>query len=188
MFSLIVGIAAAVMTCIIFLIRWNSLLDKEVQLRTKRLEDSNKQITVTNVELEKANIKLQNQKKMQKEFINIAAHELRTPIQPILGLTEFVKNKTMDGEQKELLDIVIRNTKKLKNLAENILDLTKIESNSLHLNKERFDIVKLLVEIVNELQNNLYNNKEIVLEFDGENTDSIIIYATKFGFPKLFPI
>ncbi len=53
---------------------------------------------------------------MQKEFINIAAHELRTPIQPILGLSEIVRDKIKDRDQMELLDIIIRNTKRLKNL------------------------------------------------------------------------
>ncbi|MDQ6724417.1 MAG: hypothetical protein M3Z01_09175 [Thermoproteota archaeon] len=53
---------------------------------------------------------------MQKEFINIAAHELRTPIQPILGLSEIVRIKIKDRDQLELLDIIIRNTKRLKNL------------------------------------------------------------------------
>ncbi len=65
---------------------------------------------------------------MQREFINIAAHELRTPIQPILGLTEIVKNKTKDREQKELLSIVISNANRLKKLSEDVLDVTKIES------------------------------------------------------------
>ncbi len=59
---------------------------------------------------------LQIQDKMQKEFINIAAHELRTPIQPILGLSEIVRIKIKDRDQLELLDIIIRNTKRLKNL------------------------------------------------------------------------
>ena len=69
--------------------------------------------------------------KMQKEFINIAAHELRTPIQPILGFSYIVKDKTKDVEQKDLLDIIIKNANKLKNLTEDILDVTKIEANKL---------------------------------------------------------
>ncbi|HET7391229.1 MAG TPA: histidine kinase dimerization/phospho-acceptor domain-containing protein, partial [Nitrososphaeraceae archaeon] len=54
--------------------------------------------------------------KMQKEFINIAAHELRTPMQPILGLTGIVRSKTKDPEERELLDVVIRNAKRLQKL------------------------------------------------------------------------
>ena len=53
--------------------------------------------------------------RMQKEFIDVAAHELRTPIQPILGLTEILRSKTRedDDEQNKLLDAVIRNAKRL---------------------------------------------------------------------------
>ena len=80
---------------------------------------------------------------MQKEFINTAAHEMRTPIQPIMSLSDLLKNKINDKEQKELLDIILRNAKKLKKLTEDILDVTKIEGNTLHLNKE-LPIVDLL--------------------------------------------
>jgi signal transduction histidine kinase len=165
MFSLIAGITAAIMMLTIFLIRWNSILDKEVKTRTKELEESNKQTSLTNLKLETANEQLKVHDNMQKEFINIAAHELRTPIQPIMGLSEIVKNKTNDKEQKELLDIIIRNTKKLKNLAEDLLDVSKIESNSLTLNKEKFDINQLILNVITDVQNNLHGKKKIRFEY-----------------------
>jgi two-component system sensor histidine kinase VicK len=77
--------------------------------------------------------------KMQKDFINIAAHELRTPIQPILGLSEAVLSKSKDETQKELLEVVVRNAKRLTTLIENILDVTRIENQSLSLRKERLN-------------------------------------------------
>ena len=160
MFSLVAGITAAIMMLTIFLIRWNSILDKEVKTRTKELEESNKHISLTNMKLETANEQLKVHDNMQKEFINIAAHELRTPIQPIMGLSEIVKNKTNDKEQKELLDIIIKNTKKLKNLAEDLLDVSKIESNSLTLKKEKFDFNQLMLNVITEVQNNLAQQKE----------------------------
>ena len=49
---------------------------------------------------------------MQKEFINVAAHELRTPIQPILGITEVLKSRIKDKDQSESLDVLIRNAKR----------------------------------------------------------------------------
>ena len=70
---------------------------------------------------------LQVNDRMQKEFINVAAHDLRTPITPIIGLTTLVKNKLKDEEQIRLLDVVIDNGKKLHSLSENILTLIKIE-------------------------------------------------------------
>ncbi len=116
---------------------------------------------------------------MQKEFINIAAHELRTPIQPILGLSEIVKNKIKDKEEKELLDVIIKNTKRLKNLTEDILDITRFESSKLHLHKEEFNLDELIQTIIKEFENSLNDNKKIKFEFKNNNIDPIIAYADK---------
>ncbi|HEY9492882.1 MAG TPA: histidine kinase dimerization/phospho-acceptor domain-containing protein, partial [Nitrososphaeraceae archaeon] len=100
-------------------------------------------------QIKEAHEQLKIHDKMQKEFINIAAHELRTPIQPILGLTEFVYSKITDTNQRELLDAVIRNAKRLQQLTEDILDITRIESKSLKLKKEVFalnDIIPSIIE------------------------------------------
>jgi two-component system, OmpR family, sensor histidine kinase VicK len=66
--------------------------------------------------------------KMQQEFINVAAHELRTPIQPILGLADILRSKKTDDEEAKYLDVIIRNAKRLQRLTEDILDISRIES------------------------------------------------------------
>ena len=66
----------------------------------------------------------------------------RTPIQPIMSLSDLLKNKINDKEQKELLDIILKNAKKLKKLTEDILDVTKIEGNKLNLSKKELLIVR----------------------------------------------
>jgi two-component system, OmpR family, sensor histidine kinase VicK len=88
--------------------------------------------------------------KMQEEFINIAAHELRTPIQPILGLTQVIRSNAKDAEQCKLLDLTIRYTKRLQRLTEEILDVTKIESHSLNIKKEWFNLNDMISNIVND--------------------------------------
>jgi two-component system, OmpR family, sensor histidine kinase VicK len=90
--------------------------------------------------------------KMQKDFINIAAHELRTPIQPILGLSEAVLSKSKDETQKQLLQVVVRNAKRLTTLIENILDVTRIENQSLSLRKERLNINGIILNILDEYE------------------------------------
>ena len=92
--------------------------------------------------------------KMQREFINIAAHELRTPIQPILGLTEIIRSRTKDAEHVKLLEAVSRNTKRLQRLTEDILDVTKIESQSLVLRKEQFNLNDVIVNAIDDLMTN----------------------------------
>jgi two-component system, OmpR family, sensor histidine kinase VicK len=90
---------------------------------------------VLNEELKKTDDRQKEFIKMQQEFINVAAHELRTPIQPILSLTEVLRSKIKDNEQEELLAVIIRNAKRLGQLTQNILDVTRIESQSLQLKK-----------------------------------------------------
>ncbi|MFL6344449.1 MAG: ATP-binding protein [Nitrososphaeraceae archaeon] len=86
--------------------------------------------------------------KMQKEFINIAAHELRTPIQPILSLSGVLRSTTKDTSQYELLDAIIRNAKRLRQLTEDVLDVARIESKLLTLRKNHFDLKKLILNTI----------------------------------------
>jgi two-component system, OmpR family, sensor histidine kinase VicK len=94
---------------------------------------------------------LKYQDKMQKEFINIAAHELKTPIQPILGITQILRSQIKDVKQQELLEITIRNAKRLQRLSNDILDITKIEGKSLELNKEDFNLNDVVINAINDL-------------------------------------
>jgi two-component system, OmpR family, sensor histidine kinase VicK len=86
--------------------------------------------------------------KMQKEFIDIAAHELRTPIQPILSLSGVLRSTTKDTSQYELLDAIIRNAKRLRQLTEDVLDVAGIESKLLTLRKNHFDLKKLILNTI----------------------------------------
>jgi two-component system, OmpR family, sensor histidine kinase VicK len=93
--------------------------------------------------------RLKDHDKIQREFINIAAHELRNPIQPILGLSNHLMNrKGRDREEKELLDTINRNAKRLQRLTESILDITRIEGKSLKLHKEKANLSNLISDIV----------------------------------------
>ena len=90
--------------------------------------------------------KITNSDKVREDFVNICAHELRSPIQPILGLSILVKNKITDANQREILDVIIRNAKRLKRLADDLLEVTKIESNLIKLDKEKFNLNDFLNE------------------------------------------
>jgi hypothetical protein len=79
--------------------------------------------------------KVTNNDQVKEDFVNICAHELRSPIQPILGLSILVKNKITDANQREILDVIIRNARRLKRLADDLLEVTKIESNLIKLDK-----------------------------------------------------
>jgi signal transduction histidine kinase len=88
-------------------------------------------------QLEQANEKLQMHDMLQREFINIAAHELRTPTQAILGYAELTQMPDSNLNKDEALSKIMKNAKRLQSLTEDILDVTRIESQTLKLNKAR---------------------------------------------------
>jgi signal transduction histidine kinase len=104
-------------------------------------------------ELQRANEQLKNLDRLKDEFINVAAHELRTPIQPILSLSEVLQSKIKDAKQQELLEPIVRNARRLQRLTQDLLDVSKIESQSLTLNKERFSLNDLICSILDEYKN-----------------------------------
>jgi two-component system, OmpR family, sensor histidine kinase VicK len=129
--------------------------------------------------LEKSFETIQSHEKIQRDFINIAAHELRTPIQPILGFTQHLKNKITDKEQLGYLDVIDRNTKRLKKLAEDILEISKIENNLFGINKEHFKIKEIIHQLICDYKREI-ETKNIELEFTNPLiNDDLIIYADK---------
>jgi two-component system, OmpR family, sensor histidine kinase VicK len=136
-------------------------------------------------DIKKAHGQLKLHSKAQKEFINVAAHELRTPIQPILGLSQLLLSKSGNIEQySELLSIINRNAKRLNRLSDDILDATKIESKSLKLKKEQFDINDIIInamddmilskDLVNKNVQLLYQPQVILLEADKGRISQVI--------------
>src|SRR5690606_38950756 len=133
------------------------------------LRQTNESLIESNIKLERANEQLDEHDKMQREFINIAAHELRTPVQPLLGIAELLKDRSesekaggvlMSREEVEMLE---RNAKRLEKLTQNILDVTRIESNKLVLNKERFDMNEKILNTIRDMKAGL--TKDITINF-----------------------
>ena len=92
---------------------------------------------------------------LEKDFINFAAHELRNPVQPIIGFSELLYSKIENQEHRRLLDEVILNARRLEKLARVMLDVTRIENNSLILTKETVDTAKVVKDIVDSYNQNL---------------------------------
>jgi signal transduction histidine kinase len=181
-FTLLAGTTAAIVALIIFLIKWSNTLQSEVKRRTKELDESNKQFALTNKKLESANEQLKVHDSMQKEFINIAAHELRTPIQPIVSLTEVLRSKIEDTQQVDLLSIITRNAKRLQRLTEDILDVSRIESHSLKLNKERFNLDDLISSVIDDYRNRIEkDNIAVKLLYEPNNKDNNIFVEADRG-------
>jgi signal transduction histidine kinase len=137
-----------------------------------RLRESNEMLTIQYE-------KVKASEKMKEEFINIAAHELRTPIQPILGLTDIIYSKVKDEELHELLGIIMRNAKRLQRLTNNLLDITKIESQSLLLKKEKLNLNILISEVLKDYVNKQKNQQKIEIVYDFKHKEDINIEADR---------
>jgi signal transduction histidine kinase len=176
---LLAGPTGASAILIIFLVLWNSSLGKEVKKRTRELQESNRLLGVTNEQLRERD-------RLQNEFINIAAHEMRTPIQPILGLSEIMREKILniaEQLQKEEKDEVVY--KQLQNSSSVPTRSNSIfRSSSLSLSVEK---IIPMVEIINrnakrleKLTNNLLdvtrieNNNSLELRKERFTIDSVI--------------
>ena len=130
-------------------------------------------------QLKEANEQLKQHDKMQKEFINLAAHELRTPIQPIIGFTEIVSSKIKDTDQRELLDAVTRNAKRLQRLVDDIIDVTKIESQSLKLNKEELNLNHVITNIIDDYNTLIVSGNHKVKLYFNPFKETLLIKADK---------
>jgi two-component system sensor histidine kinase VicK len=126
--------------------------------------------------------KLEAHDEMQKEFINIAAHELRTPIQPILGLSVILQDSVHKDPEKAFVDIILRNARRLEKLTEDLLDVTRIESHSLHLNKVLFNLKDVMVAQVKDHQKRAddnrielhYEDKDVTVKADKARITQVI--------------
>ncbi len=172
-YLLIAGITTTIVILVLFLVKLNSILNGQVKRRTKDLEESNKRLKIAN---EKLNI----HDKMQKDFINIAAHELRTPTQAISGNLELIKMTYVPsifqtsppdkigikGELERLvkdedrlhdftytLVSTHRNAQRLEKLVNDILDTARIEGNRLELHKESFNLNEKIQNVIKDIHN-----------------------------------
>ena len=164
MFSLLTGTTAAIIVLVFLLRKWYSILQEEVIKRTRDLNDSN-------YKLMKANESLKIKDEAQNEFINVAAHELRTPIQPILNAIYLLQSANLSTVKKnQYMDIIKRNTEKLGSLAEDILDVTRIESNSLKLMNERLNLYDLIINSIEEYRRDIQLiYKDLTVNYENSN-------------------
>jgi signal transduction histidine kinase len=163
------------------ILSWNKSLKASVRNRTLELKSANDSLTETNRLLAAANEQLKVHDRMQKEFINVAAHELRTPIMPILGDAQYIERQFNSEDpriqiERDQISSLIRNAKRLDRLASDILDVTRIESKSLRLNKEKFNLKDTICSILSDVKKYdsegtqfpeiKYTPKDVIVEAD----------------------
>ncbi|HEX7033367.1 MAG TPA: sensor histidine kinase [Nitrososphaera sp.] len=143
--ALVSAIAASIAVIIYFLARWGEALQREVKKRTEALEAHDK---------------------MQSEFINIAAHELRTPVQPLLGMADILNYyfEQNGAERIEIsraeLNLIKRNARRLERLSSDLLEVSKIESNSLKLHREWTNLDQKIMDAISDAKSSLRDEKK----------------------------
>lgn len=139
---------------------WNKGLRKVVYIQTKELQETTKKLTYHD--------------KLQKEFIDIAAHEFRTPIQSVLGYSELIHTNLKNFEQ--YFDKIIRNARRLEKLTEDVLDVSRIEGKNLQLTKSNFDLNQTIKQVIEDHQKEALD-KDVKISFESKNNVTNTIYA-----------
>ena len=139
---------------------WNKGLRKVVYIQTKELQETTKKLTYHD--------------KLQKEFIDIAAHEFRTPIQSVLGYSEMIHANLKNFDQ--YFDKIIRNAKRLEKLTEDVLDVSRIEGKNLQLSKSYFDLNQTIKQVIEDHQKEALN-KKVQIIFDSKKNIPATVYA-----------
>ncbi len=128
---------------------------------------------------EMAITQLKIQEKLQKEFVHNFANGLRNPLQPILGFSEILLEKKGDfNKYSDIIEIINACAQKLAKHVNNMIDITEIENDTFMLNKENFDLVKLIREITEQLKKNILSNSKKNFNIF-TNVSDLIIYADK---------
>ena len=161
----VIGTVAVSIALIV--IRWNSKLERTVKERT--------------IKLEVANERLKDHDRAQREFINIAAHELRTPIQPLIGIAEALEEQFKTDGKDEILvrkaevEMISRNAKRLLNLSSDILEVSRIESKTMQLNKEAIDLTQKIKLILDDMHSVIPLDKRVRLRFDSKSSKTVMV-------------
>lgn len=153
--TIVIGAAAVGVAALVLV--WNTRLTQTVDTRTAELRSKTEELKRSNDSLAAANEQLKIHDKMQKEFINVAAHELRTPTQAILGYAELLQMDSSDND--EMIRAIYRNSIRLQRLTSDILDVTRIESEALKLDKEKFNLKDIVEATMQDAKNQLANGK-----------------------------
>jgi signal transduction histidine kinase len=158
---IIASIGALAVGAIFFILTWNKRLEETVNARTAELRQANERLKIHDT--------------MQKEFINVAAHELRTPTQAILGYADLMQMPQSNINRDEALSRLINNAERLQRLTEDILDVTRIESQTLKLNKSKFDLRDMAASVLEDYRNRIQNGMNLKLVLLNANEPAYIV-------------
>lgn len=145
------------------IISWNKELESIVNSKTFELKKANNYLMTINEQLKVHD-------KMQNEFINIASHEMKTPTQSILLHSNLLYAQR--EIRQESIEAICRSATRLQRLTNDILDVTRIESHTLKLNKERFNLKDVITVILEEYDAEIDNGR---VQLTYESSDIFVV-------------
>lgn len=163
----------------------NSLEDKVKELSNKLVEARR----IISVERDRAKQRisvLEELNRLKNEFVSNISHELRTPLASIIGFSETIDSDSSMPEEmrKEFNKIILEEAKRLANLINDVLDISKIEGGKIVLNKTEFDINEILRNCVEKVRANA-KAKRITLSVDIP-PEAVLVYADEERITQLF--
>lgn len=192
---MIIALGAVAAFIVSMILRLNRRLEDLVSEKTLQLKNTNesladsnrllthanRELAAANMDLADANQRLAGKEKAQREFVNIAAHELRTPITPIVVLAEMTEPKA--GDEKvtislEQFEIIKRNARRLQKLSADLLEVARIDNQSLALNREVFSLNNNLADIVADAGGFTADERQVKIELV-PSADQLVVNADK---------
>lgn len=137
----------------------------------QELKGRNEELNELNIALEGANEELKKLDKLKDEFISVASHELRSPIHPILGYASMARDGMIDN--KEALDVIYKQAVRLRQLANDILDVSRIESGTLPYSMKEINIHEILANCVEAIRPSVSASVSVATDFDSREVSMV---------------
>ncbi len=143
----------------IILLNWNKTLEREVEKKTSELQESNESLTA-------ANIKLKELDGLKNEFLSMVSHELKTPLTAMKTSSEFLlEDRCAPAVRNQLLSLIVRNVDRQARLVDDLLDISRIESNRIKFNMEPVSLLEALEHSIENIRR-LSESKGVALGAD----------------------
>ena len=163
-----------------------SCLNEEMQKQNEQIKNQNETLLKLSEQLKEKAKELEIQKekaeestKLKSQFLASMSHELRTPMNSILGLTELILDKAqLDDKNRERLEVVFKSGKRLMNLINDILDLSKIEAGKIEIREEEILLEELIEDVSSTIQP-LINEKGLRFTINRKCDTRLIITTDK---------